>query len=349
MDTVQQKQRSLQRLSTPIYLVLFSVHSSFHIPLTIDNWQLTTDMKDFLYSSYQRGRRKKYASKALYWFAFVALFLYAQLQLSMTRFQDANTAATTTTATTSSSAIATDGPLKRESDNNEMIMISCPMSPPLTKNTTSNNLWLKLTRMDCLQRYQEVQQKLLTEQEIMQEMIQWAQQRAKIDPHHRTRPHRVRTYFQRHYESVQSAVVSYDRSDHSDTPVQQSPYAPWKNFSYNSFAHLSILGFPKAGTSQLFQLLSTHPHAAPLFKRKEFCIDHGHFLDYTDLSQYNNLVDQNDTLFKLQRKLWRYHKHALAKRSSLPTVISRMVANRFPDDFNLSRLNINSWNNSGLR
>mmetsp|Transcript_24495 Transcript_24495/g.68750 ORF Transcript_24495/g.68750 Transcript_24495/m.68750 type:complete len:300 (+) Transcript_24495:1-900(+) len=73
------------------------------------------------------------------------------------------------------------------------------------------------------------------------------------------------------------------------------------------------MGFPKAGTSQLFKILTTHPHGRPIFKRKEFCIDHGHFLDYTD---HSLRMVNNSTIWDLKLKLWRYHRHSYKRRQN---------------------------------
>lgn len=150
-------------------------------------------------------------------------------------------------------------------------------------------------------------------EKIHSDMIQAARQRAQRDVYRRKQTQRVLQEHDTHFRKVQRAVGALDATTSNDT----TPFAPWANFSHNSFADFSILGFPKAATSQLYKLLVSHPHTEPVFQRKEFCMDHGHFLDYT-LPQH---LENPKALRELNKSLFHYHKHLLRKRTDQDLVM----------------------------
>jgi hypothetical protein len=156
----------------------------------------------------------------------------------------------------------------------------------------------------CRTRQEEFWGSVKVNEHIRSEMENAARQRAQRDEYQRGRPHQWQEEQTNHFQNVQQAL-------RGGTTNSSDQFSPWANFSHNSFADLSILGFPKAGTSQLFNLLVSHPHAAPVFKRKEYCIDHGHFLDYTLPQHLNN----PNTLRSLKKNLFGYHSYMLRKRS----------------------------------
>ena len=152
----------------------------------------------------------------------------------------------------------------------------------------------------CERRRSEFLHQLRVEATIYNEMLERAHQRAQRNEYRRQLPRLLeKKEHAEHYDQIQRLLSK-----------QPSDFAAWKNFSRNSFADLSIVGFPKAGTSHLYKLLDFHPDTEPAFKRKEFCIDHGHFLDYT--KEENQMETE---LYDLQRKLFTYHKHLLKKRT----------------------------------
>ena len=169
-----------------------------------------------------------------------------------------------------------------------------------------------LSLLHCHQRREEFKQQLIVEAKIYDGMLGKARERAKGNEYLRQRPIQLEKQHAEYYKEVQHAI--------SKSRQINPQYAVWKNFSHHSFADLSILGFPKAGTSQLYKLLSSHPNTEPVFKRKEYCVDHNHFLDYT--MPHNQ---DNETLYHLQKKLWVYHKHVLHKRTIAPP--SQMLVN----------------------
>jgi chromatin remodeling complex protein RSC6 len=142
------------------------------------------------------------------------------------------------------------------------------------------------------------------EQNITQEFLHRARQRRTENEFHLGEQDSMSLYqpYRDHYQKVQHALLL--------NPAPQ--FAPPANWSGTSFADVSIVGFSKAGTSQLYRWLTTHPHAAPFHHAlKEYCIDHGKFLDYTS-SEISN-----SSLFELQKKLWWYHKDAHGRRQQV--------------------------------
>jgi Sulfotransferase domain len=159
----------------------------------------------------------------------------------------------------------------------------------------------------CMKRHEEVWASLTVNEELRRQMEESAKHRAQRDEYLNKRPQQLAAEQKSYLSRVQKALGD---------PLDNSlPYTPLANFSHNSFADLNILGFPKAGTSQLFKLLTSHPQAEPAFKRKEYCIDHGHFLDYTVPQQFNN----PNALRALRKSLFRYHDYMLRKRSESPS------------------------------
>lgn len=49
-------------------------------------------------------------------------------------------------------------------------------------------------------------------------------------------------------------------------------YAPRSEWKQHAYPDLNIIGIAKAGTSQLYKILSTHPDAVPFSKQKESCV-----------------------------------------------------------------------------
>lgn len=151
----------------------------------------------------------------------------------------------------------------------------------------------------CQRRQIEFRQQLTANERIHNEMIAKAQERSIRDVYFRQNPQRWKRDLDSNLQKVKQAVAA------------ESEYLAWTNFSHNSFADLSIVGFPKAGTSHLYKLLVSNSGTQPVFKRKEFCIDHNFFLDYT-LPRY---LENPSTLKELHEKLFRYHKQLLKKRT----------------------------------
>lgn len=158
----------------------------------------------------------------------------------------------------------------------------------------------------CLKRQQEFSSQMVVNNQIHREMIVAAQQRANRDVYRRKQPQRLQQEHAEYYRRVHQALGLAEGANN----VSQY-FMPWKNFSHNSFADFSVLGFPKAGTSQLYKLLVSHSQTDSVFKRKEFCMDHNHFLDYT-LPQH---ADDDNALRDLRKKLFQYHKQILKRRT----------------------------------
>ena len=156
----------------------------------------------------------------------------------------------------------------------------------------------------CNQRHAELNSKLQLEQQLIRDRIEQTQQRSLRNEYARQHPEQWKTQYQEHYAKVQSILK--EASEHN--PQLAAP----SNFTHKSFPDISILGFPKAGTSHLFQILATHPDATPIFKRKELCMDHGHFLDVAAKPTYSN-----ETVNALIQNLHHYHKHVNKKRNQL--------------------------------
>ena len=156
----------------------------------------------------------------------------------------------------------------------------------------------------CNQRHAELNSKLQVEQRLIRERIEATKQRSLRNEYARQHPEQWKTQYQEHYRTVQSILKEASEAN----PQLAAP----SNFTHKSFPDLSILGFPKAGTSHLFQILATHPDATPIFKRKEFCMDHGHFLDVAAKPSYSN-----ETVTALIKNLYRYHKHVHKVRNQL--------------------------------
>jgi Sulfotransferase domain len=169
------------------------------------------------------------------------------------------------------------------------------------------------TNERCRRRQDEFGASLQIHEQIRNEMEDAARQRAQRDEYLVNRPEQLEAEHNSYVRKVQQALGGSTASSTATTNATNNnlPFGPWANFSHNSFADLSILGFPKAGTSQLFNLLVSHPQAEPVFKRKEFCMDHGHFLDYTLPQQLNN----PNALRNLRKNLFGYHNYMLQKRS----------------------------------
>jgi hypothetical protein len=179
------------------------------------------------------------------------------------------------------------------------------------------------------QRYIEVQEQLKVEIILTQQITKRARERRLRKEYHPSDAKQLKEENDAYFRLVQQTL---------QPPLPQ--YRPDATWAYNSFADISILGFPKAGTSHLYRILVTHPDTAPLFKRKEFCVDHGHFLDYTGSKrkrqppryqqQQQQQHDQsspdqvtNTTLSRLQHKLWKYHKHVYKKRQNITEELRR--------------------------
>jgi hypothetical protein len=80
----------------------------------------------------------------------------------------------------------------------------------------------------------------------------------------------------------QIAKVSFKRLhefEHllNETPTQYFPPQHW-----NQFPDVWILGYAKAGTSQLYQILTHHPDLQAFHPRKEFCMDPSRMLNYSE-------------------------------------------------------------------
>lgn len=164
------------------------------------------------------------------------------------------------------------------------------------------------SRDRCHQRLIEFSNQLAVNEQIHREMVQAAIQRSQRNLYRRHQPELLRQEVAKHFERVQKVIGTADVTN----ATSSMPHPPWANFSGNSFADISILGFPKAGTSQLFKLLVSHPGATPVFKRKEYCVDHGRFLDYTIPQQFQN----KNAIRDLRKKLFQYHKHLFHLRTS---------------------------------
>jgi hypothetical protein len=164
------------------------------------------------------------------------------------------------------------------------------------------------TNDQCQLRHEEFWASIHVNDRARKEMEEDARQRAQRDDYQSQRPRQVEAEEKSHVRKVEQALLLGGATGSNQSLI---PFTPWANFSHNSFADLSILGFPKAGTSQLFNLLVSHPQAEPVFKRKEYCIDHGHFLDYTLPQHLNN----PNVLRDLRKKLFGYHSYMLRKRS----------------------------------
>ncbi len=178
--------------------------------------------------------------------------------------------------------------------------------------TTSSDEWkcpIGWTQERCEQRKKEFWTQIAVNEKIRGDMIRAARQRARHNVYRRKQTESLKQDHDEYFQSVQRAVRVADLNTHNNT--LQLPFPPWANFSNNSFADFSILGFPKAGTSQLYKLLVSHPNVEPVFKRKEYCIDHGHFLDYT-LPQ--NLANPK-VLRDLNKNLFQYHKRLFKQRT----------------------------------
>eukprot|EP00934_Nitzschia_sp_Nitz4_P006606 Nitzschia sp. Nitz4//scaffold22_size323478//62989//64377//NITZ4_000509-RA/size323478-processed-gene-0.389-mRNA-1//1//CDS//3329542941//6596//frame0 len=174
---------------------------------------------------------------------------------------------------------------------------------PLSISLSCPSDW---SQEECHQWQLEAVQKRAVERQIQQEMIQSARERAQRDEYNRKKLYMVEQQNKEYYEKVQKLFTF------------ESKFAAWSNFSHNSFADLSIAGFPKAGTSHLYKLLLSHENTAPVFSRKEFCMNHYGFLDYTQPRHAENPQTMNE----LQKALFRYHKQLLNLRTD-PTLTSQ--------------------------
>jgi hypothetical protein len=90
-------------------------------------------------------------------------------------------------------------------------------------------------------------------------------------------------------------------------------YLPLKH--WNHFPDIWILGFPKAGTSQLYQLLTHHPALQAFHRTKEFCMDNNMWLDY---SQPNE---------KLYASLYSYHEFMNSNMSKPVSTRKKLTVN----------------------
>jgi len=97
--------------------------------------------------------------------------------------------------------------------------------------------------------------------------------------------------------------------------VNQVPakYLPQKNWSH--FPDIWIVGFPKAGTSQLYQLLTHHPAMQAFHHIKELCMDNNIWLDY---SQPNE---------KLYASLYSFHEFMNINMSKAVTTRKKLTVN----------------------
>jgi hypothetical protein len=148
----------------------------------------------------------------------------------------------------------------------------------------------------------ELQAKLNVEDLLEQEMIANARERSDRDVYDRKNPNKRQERHADYFLKVQQTLLP-----------PQSLSAPKESWRYNSFADLSIMGFPKTGTSHLYKILASHTRAVPIFKRKEFCMDHGHFMDYVG-GRPQQITPA--ALTDLQKKLWRYHRNVHVKRQN---------------------------------
>lgn len=168
----------------------------------------------------------------------------------------------------------------------------------------------------CRKRQEEFWSSVNTNEQIRREMQESARQRAQRDEYQVIEPKHLQYEHDDYFRRVREAV-----GGNTTNNTSTDPFMPWANFSRNAFPDINILGFPKAGTSQLFKLLVSHPDAEPVFKRKEFCMDHGHFLDYTAPQNFGKPA----ALRALRKNLFGYHKYMLKKRSENPSESSKLV------------------------
>jgi hypothetical protein len=104
----------------------------------------------------------------------------------------------------------------------------------------------------CERRQQEFSSQMAVNDRIRSDMIVAARQRAQRNEYHRKQPQRLQQEHEDYYRRVQQAVAVAKAANATQS------FVPWKNFSHDSFADFSVLGFPKAGTSQLYKLLVSH-------------------------------------------------------------------------------------------
>jgi len=134
------------------------------------------------------------------------------------------------------------------------------------------------SRAACHQRKAEwLAQASLEKTVLRPPAIKTARLRAQTNARLRKTPQGWQKNFIEGFAEVQKLLSDHD--PHSSIPP--------------AFPDVSIVGFPKAGTSQLYKLLVEHPEIGPVYSRKEFCINHKHFLDYTQHpDQVQDLVPQ---------------------------------------------------------
>jgi hypothetical protein len=140
---------------------------------------------------------------------------------------------------------------------------------------------------------QELEEKAQSDRQILQELLNMDRK----DPYNRSNPRGIEEYYQAQSQTVETVLTNITQK-----------FVPHFNESYPD---ITIVGFQKAGTSQLFQILKSHSRTiAP--KGKEYCVDGTHRLDYT----YGE--DRQDW----HRKLFQWHQtfHNVRSTSSKKTL-----------------------------
>jgi hypothetical protein len=108
-------------------------------------------------------------------------------------------------------------------------------------------------------------------------------------------------------------LLAHDHPAFASIPPEYQPLDSWKILN---FPDISIAGLPKAGTSQMYQILTSHPDLIEYHQRKEFCFN----LPFSKL-YLDELKSTNQTsIDKMQQSFHRANDHNQLNASNIPSI-----------------------------
>lgn len=93
-------------------------------------------------------------------------------------------------------------------------------------------------------------------------------------------------------------------------------YQPEEEWNTLNFPDISVAGLPKAGTSQLYQILTSHPDLIEFHQRKEFCFSLPHSKTYLEKLQSTD----PSALSQLQQTFHHANDHHQPNATNIPSI-----------------------------
>jgi hypothetical protein len=108
-------------------------------------------------------------------------------------------------------------------------------------------------------------------------------------------------------------ILAHDHPAFQSIPPEYQPLDTWATLN---FPDISIAGLPKAGTSQIYQILTSHPDLIAYHQRKEFCFN----LPFSKM-YLEELKSTNQTaIHNMQRSFYHANDHNQLNASNIPSI-----------------------------